>query len=178
MSYKIFVTGGCRSGKSDYAQGLADRIGERKVYLATSQALDGEMRARIKSHQEKRGPEWETCEEPIEVVDALKKLAPKTDVIMLDCMTLWTTNCLLAEMSDEEILQRADALAQAFVACRVSVVIVSNEVGLGIVPDNKLARRFRDLAGAVNQKIAAAADGVVLSVSGIPVAIKGSLPEV
>lgn len=178
MSYKIFVTGGCRSGKSDYAQGLADRIGKRKVYLATSQALDDEMRARIKSHQEKRGPEWETCEEPIEVVDALKKLAPETDVIMLDCMTLWTTNCLLAEMSDEEILQRANALAQAFVACPVSVVIVSNEVGLGIVPDNKLARRFRDLAGAVNQKIAAAADDVILSVSGIPVAIKGSLPKI
>lgn len=176
MAHKLFVTGGCRSGKSSYAQRYAESAGKRRIYLATSQALDDEMRQRIRTHQESRGAGWDTIEEPIEVKDALVKAAMQADVVLLDCITLWVTNCLMAEMSDEEIFSRADDLARTFSEIPCSVAIVSNEVGSGIVPEHALARRFRDLAGAVNQRIAAKADTVVLSVSGIPLAVKGTLP--
>ncbi|NJB69127.1 adenosylcobinamide kinase/adenosylcobinamide-phosphate guanylyltransferase [Desulfobaculum xiamenense] len=176
MTRKIFVTGGCRSGKSAYAQRFAEAAGPRRAYLATSQALDDEMRERIRIHQDSRGEGWRTVEEPLAVAETLAAAATEADVVLLDCITLWITNCLMADMDDAKILARADELADAIAAAPCAVAVVSNEVGSGIVPDNALARRFRDLAGAVNQRMATQADTVILCVSGIPLAVKGSLP--
>lgn len=176
MSTITFVTGGCRSGKSSYAQRYAESVGPVRVYLATSQALDDEMRKRIDAHQASRGQGWTTVEEPIDIVPALLSASQHADVILLDCVTLWVTNCLMAGMDDEDVFARTNDLVRALDDLPCAVVIVSNEVGSGIVPEHALARRFRDLTGAVNQRLAACASTVVLSVSGIPLAVKGELP--
>lgn len=176
MSTITFVTGGCRSGKSSYAQRYAESVGPARVYLATSQALDDEMRKRIDAHQASRGQGWTTVEEPIDIVPALLSASQHADVVLLDCVTLWVTNCLMAGMDDEDVFARTNDLVRALDDLPCAVVIVSNEVGSGIVPEHALARRFRDLTGAVNQRLAACASTVVLSVSGIPLAVKGELP--
>jgi adenosylcobinamide kinase/adenosylcobinamide-phosphate guanylyltransferase len=176
MSTITFVTGGCRSGKSSYAQRYAESVGPARVYLATSQALDDEMQQRIDAHQATRGQGWTTVEEPIDIVPAFLGASQSADVILLDCVTLWVTNCLMAGMDDEDVFARTNDLVRALADLPCAVVIVSNEVGSGIVPEHALARRFRDLTGAVNQRLAACASTVVLSVSGIPLAVKGELP--
>ena len=143
--------------------------------MATCEAQDQEMRRRIKEHQEARGPDWDTVEVPTALSEAVASHSSHADVILVDCLTLWVSNLLANGASEEEILTCADALTQVIDEARCSVILVSNEVGTGIVPENELARRFRDVAGLVNQKVAACVNSVVWMVAGIPVVIKGKL---
>ena len=163
----ILIGGGSRSGKSRYALELAQQRGARRpMFLATAQALDGEMAERIRKHREERGDGFVTLEEPFELAAALRAL-PDCDTVVVDCLTLWVSNLMLAGrgIPTEELIAAARATA-------ATVVFVSNEVGCGIVPENALARQFRDLAGALNQRVAAAADEVYWMVFGIPVKVK------
>jgi len=172
----LFVTGGCRSGKSKFALNFADRRFERKIFVATCQARDREMRRRIKEHQKMRGSDWQTIEVPTALSEAVASHSSYADVILIDCLTLWVSSLLAEGASEAEILACADALTQVIDEARCSVILVSNEVGTGIVPENGLARRFRDVAGLVNQKVAACVNSVVWMVSGIAVPIKGKWP--
>lgn len=160
------VLGGARSGKSVFAESLLAAGG---VYIATAEARDQEMRDRIGLHQDRRGRAWRTVEAPLELAEAL--LANQGPALV-DCLTLWTSNLLLA---DRDAVQECDAIVAALQKRQGDAVLVSNEVGLGIVPDNKLARAFRDQAGFVNQKIAKAADRVVFVAAGLPLVLKGRL---
>ncbi|HBO84702.1 MAG TPA: bifunctional adenosylcobinamide kinase/adenosylcobinamide-phosphate guanylyltransferase [Deltaproteobacteria bacterium] len=164
----IFVTGGCRSGKSKYALKLAESMNGRKLYLATGEPFDEEMAERIKKHKKERGNNWTTIEEPINVIDAVKK-NKRCDVILLDCLTLWISNLLMKDSRLKKIIVN---LISTCKHSKANIIIVSNEVGLGIVPDNELARKFRDIIGLANQRIAAASDDVYFVVSGIPLKIK------
>jgi len=181
----LFVTGGCRSGKSKFALGFADGRFKQKVFMATCCAKDDEMRQRIKKHRKARGSDkkhrkargsdWQTVEVATALSEAMASHGGGADVIVIDCLTLWVSNMLVENMSQEEVLARADALTKAITEVPCSVILVSNEVGAGIVPENELARRFRDVAGLVNQKVAACVNSVVWMVAGIPVPIKGVL---
>jgi len=173
----LFVTGGCRSGKSRFALNFADRRFKRKIFVATCQAQDQEIRRRIKEHQKARGRDWQTVEVLTALSETVASHSSQADVILIDCLTLWVSNLLAENTSQEEILTCADALTQAINQAPCSVILVSNEVGTGIVPENELARRFRDVAGLVNQKVAACANRVVWMVAGIPVPIKGMLTD-
>ncbi len=169
------IVGGARSGKSAHAITLAREAGDsprRAFFVATAEPLDDEMRARIAHHRAVRPPEFETVEEPIRLAELMRKLEGRATVVMLDCLTLWISNLLGAGWSDEEILAAADALADSLQCATFASVIVSSEVGAGIVPDNPLARRFRDLLGWTNQKIAARADAVLMMVAGYPLRVK------
>jgi|SRR5215469_5898151 adenosylcobinamide kinase/adenosylcobinamide-phosphate guanylyltransferase len=164
----ILITGGARSGKSTRAEARAREFGGRPVYVATADALDSEMGERIARHRARRGSEWLERETPLELVAALDE----TDgggARLVDCLTLWLTNLMLAERDWE---REASALAQALARQKSPVVLVTNEVGLGIVPENALARRFRDAAGIVNQMIGRAADEVEFVVAGLPMRVK------
>jgi adenosylcobinamide kinase / adenosylcobinamide-phosphate guanylyltransferase len=163
------VLGGARSGKSRHAEALVTAHPGPWRYLATAEALDVEMRARIALHRAQRGPGWETEETPLELAAALARL-PAGCPALVDCLTLWLSNVLLA---GRDVEGEADRLAATLARPRGPWVVVSNEVGLGIVPDNVLARRFRDAAGRLNQQVAALADVVVFTVAGIPVPVKG-----
>ncbi len=177
MKEILFVTGGCRSGKSRFALEFADCHFKRKIFVATCQDLDPEMQQRIKEHQKARGRDWQTVEVLTALSETVASHSSQADVILIDCLTLWVSNLLAENTSQEEILIRADALTQAINQAPCSVILVSNEVGTGIVPENELARRFRDVAGLVNQKVAACANRVVWMVAGIPVPIKGMLTD-
>jgi adenosylcobinamide kinase/adenosylcobinamide-phosphate guanylyltransferase len=168
----IFITGGARSGKSAFAEKLAAGLPGKRAYLATAQALDAEMVARIEHHRKRRGDAWDTYEEPLAVSELVRKLAGRYQVLLLDCMTLWLSNVMARTASDEDIGGRVDDLTAALREFGGVVLLVSNEVGLGIVPDNALARRFRDLAGFANQQAARASDEAYLIASGMPVRIK------
>ena len=167
----ILVSGGARSGKSRHALQIA-KLYKRKAFLATGVVTDEEMRERIARHQQERGPEWQTFEEPIEIAEFLRRQAVRYDLILIDCMTFWISNLLQKHNSESCIFRRIEDLVQVLELKSTSVIIVTNEVGSGIVPENALARQFRDLTGLANQKIAAVSDKVVLTVSGIPVEIK------
>jgi len=163
------VLGGARSGKSRYAESLVTALPAPWIYVATGEARDAEMAERIAAHQARRGAGWRTLETPRDVVGALT--AHGTTPLLVDCLTLWLANALLASADvDAEIEHLEVALEQA----AAPLVLVANEVGFGIVPDNALGRRFRDLQGLLNQRIAARADRVVLVVAGLPLTIKGS----
>ena len=168
------MTGGCRSGKSKFAMVLADRSFKQKIFMATcpAQDQDQEMAQRITEHQKARGPEWQTIEVPTALPEAVATQGSKADVILVDCLTLWVSNLLAEGASQKKILAHSDALTKAIHKVPCSVILVSNEVGCGIVPENRLARSFRDVAGLVNQKVAACANRVVWMVAGIPVTIK------
>ncbi|MDP2799153.1 MAG: bifunctional adenosylcobinamide kinase/adenosylcobinamide-phosphate guanylyltransferase [Deltaproteobacteria bacterium] len=172
MKKTILVTGGCRSGKSRFALDYANRHFTNRLYLATGQALDEEMKERIKEHQRQRGQDWRTVEEPLNIAGVIEQEAAKAGVILIDCVTLWVSNMLLRDMPEEEIMHSVGALAEKIHKPLCSFILVTNEVGAGIVPENRLARRFRDLVGMVNQKLAACADEVYWLVSGIPIKIK------
>jgi adenosylcobinamide kinase / adenosylcobinamide-phosphate guanylyltransferase len=164
----ILITGGARSGKSTRAEARAREFPGQPVYVATAEALDAEMSERIASHRARRGGEWLERETPLELVAALDE----TDgggARLVDCLTLWLSNLMHAE---RDIEQETARLAQALLRQQSPVVLVTNEVGLGIVPDNALARRFRDAAGILNQNIARAADEVELIVAGLPMRVK------
>lgn len=162
------VLGGARSGKSHFAEGLVTARPAPWRYLATAQALDDEMGERIAHHRARRAAGWETVEAPLDLVSALAAV-PEGRPVLVDCLTLWLSNVLLA---GRDAGAEADRLAAALSRPRGPWVVVSNEVGLGIVPDNPLARRFRDDAGRLNQRVAAAAGRVVLLVAGLPVEVK------
>jgi adenosylcobinamide kinase/adenosylcobinamide-phosphate guanylyltransferase len=162
------VLGGARSGKSRYAETIITALPPPWVYLATAQALDAEMAARIAAHRARRGVGWTTIEAPRDLAAAVA--AHGNAPILVDCLTLWLSNLMMA---DAPIEQEIDRLQQALAEAAGPVVLVANEVGSGIVPDNALARRFRDLQGGLNQRIAALADHVVLVVAGLPLVVKG-----
>ncbi len=169
----IFITGGCRSGKSQFALDYANRHFHKKLYLATCEALDEEMAKRIEDHKKKRGLDWNTIEEPIKIADAIRQHGRRTEVVLLDCVTLWLSNLLMRQKGDQEIMDEVSRLVDTVKQGQSSFIFVSNEVGMGIVPADPLARRFRDLAGMSNQKIAEAAQTVVFMVSGMPIFLKG-----
>ena len=169
----ILITGGARSGKSRFAEELARQFPGSKAYLATAQALDEEMAERIRRHQNNRAADWQTLEEPLEVPDCLEAEGNRFDLILLDCLTLWVSNLMMAERKEQEILGEGDRLIQACQRAKGSIILVGNEVGLGIVPDNPPARMFRDLSGLIQQKVAREADEVYFLVSGIAQRIKG-----
>ncbi len=177
------VIGGCRSGKSRFALDAADQIignqvkadpagGGRKIFLATSVPMDPEMDKRVAAHQAERGEDWQTIEEPVMIHEIIERASKTADVILVDCLTLWISNLLFAEYDEPRIMEATTLLAAALEKSCCPVFLVSNEVGYGIVPDNSLARQFRDTAGLVNQEIAAMADQVILTVAGIDVPIK------
>jgi adenosylcobinamide kinase/adenosylcobinamide-phosphate guanylyltransferase len=170
----IFITGGCRSGKSQFALDYANRRFRKKLYLATCEALDEEMGKRIEGHKKKRGLDWQTVEEPINVAEAIRRHGNDMEVILLDCITLWLSNLLMRQKSDHEIVNEVNKLTDTVNQGQTSFIFVSNEVGMGIVPIDPLGRRFRDLAGMANQKIAEAAQTVIFMVSGIPILSKGN----
>jgi len=169
----ILILGGARSGKSTFALRVADGGGGRRVYLATARPLDEEMRRRIARHREERPGTWRTVEEPLAVPDTLRAIGGQCDVALIDCLTLWLAN-ILGEggASEEEALEQVRALIEATRSVECAVVIVSNEVGGGVVPENALARAFRDVVGRANQMLADAAEEVFLVVAGIPVRLK------
>jgi len=168
----LLVTGACRSGKSRFAQQWAEALPPKRLFLATAQALDAEMAERVRHHREARGAGWITVEEPQEVARAIQSPGEGVTVVLLDCVTLWLNNLLMAGLPDTEIMDRASSLTNALREAPCSVAVVTNEVGWGIVPDHPMGRRFRDLAGSVNQALAQTADRVVLMVAGIPVNLK------
>ncbi|MGL4488770.1 MAG: bifunctional adenosylcobinamide kinase/adenosylcobinamide-phosphate guanylyltransferase [Rhizobiaceae bacterium] len=166
----ILVLGGARSGKSAFAEDLVDGSGLKKVYLASAQVFDGEMEKRVDLHRSRRGEDWQLVEEPVALSAALERTASNEHAILVDCLTLWVTNLMMAEM---DIASLGDALAEQLAHLKGTVVLVSNEVGQGIVPDNKMAREFRDHAGLLHQKIAAIADEVYFVTAGLPQKLKG-----
>ena len=169
----IFVTGGCRSGKSGYALAKANRIkGEQRIFLATSVPSDSEMENRVKAHKDERGDAWSTVEEPEAVEERIKEFKETADVILVDCLTLWISNLLCSGYDEHRIKKRVERLQTALCRPGCPAFLVSNEVGCGVVPENTLSRAFRDLAGYANQQTAKTADSVVWMVSGIPVEIK------
>lgn len=169
---KILVLGGCRSGKSDHALRLAESMGPRRLFVATCVPHDDEMRDRVERHQRERGDSWKTVEIPVDLAEAIGSHGPSADVILVDCLTLWLSNLLMDTQDIERVRRRIDELAAAVTAAPQAVILVSNEVGAGIVPENRLARRYRDLAGWTNQALAAACNRVIWTVAGIPVTIK------
>lgn len=169
---KILVLGGCRSGKSSHALQLAEGMGKRRIFVATCVPHDDEMRARVDRHRRERSDTWNTLEVPVDLAAALTTHSPSADVMLVDCLTLWLSNLLMETQDVSRIHRQIDDLAEAVKAAPNAVVLVSNEVGAGIVPENRLARRYRDLAGWANQAMAAACHRVVWTVAGIPVTIK------
>ncbi len=171
----ILILGGARSGKSAYAEKLArERGGDEVVFLATSEAGDEEMHARIEEHRAHRSDAWQTIEAPREIARALQHAKLNARVVLLDCLTLLATNILLANESNARAMldRELDDLLAWQRARAVDLIIISNEVGMGIVPDNRLAREFRDLLGAANQRVAALAHRVIFMIAGIPLEIK------
>jgi adenosylcobinamide kinase/adenosylcobinamide-phosphate guanylyltransferase len=165
-----FVLGGARSGKSRHAEGLVTANPAPWLYLATAQAWDGEMAERIRRHREDRGPGWTTVEEPLDLAGALERVAVAGTTVLVDCLTLWLSNLMGAE---RDVAAETARLLAALDRVEGAVVFVSNEVGQGIVPDNALARRFRDEAGRLHQAVAARAQRVVFVVAGLPMVLKG-----
>lgn len=165
------VTGGAKSGKSRYAEGLVTGSNRPRIYIATAQAWDDEMRDKVAAHRIDRGADWLTVEAPMDVAAALAQV-PADAVVLLDCATMWLTNCMLAEA---DLDRETAALLAALTACPAPVVVVTNELGWSIVPDNALARRFQNAQGKLNQQLAAQADRVVAVISGLPLALKGPL---
>jgi len=168
------ILGGARSGKSRYALNLAESLPAPRLFVATCEPRDEEMRARIGNHQQERGPDWETREACLDLADFLSAPPDGYGVILVDCLTMWLSNLMLKEGADPDgIRAEGERLAQALAAARTPMILVSNEVGLGIVPDNPLARAFRDQAGWLHQRVVEVADRVVLVVAGLPMVIKG-----
>jgi len=165
----VLVLGGARSGKSAYAQKRCEALGMRLAYIATAEAGDEEMAERIARHRADRGTGWSTIEAPIDVCGAIADAMQQSDVVLVDCLTLWLSNLLLG---DHDIRAAGDELARIVRQASVPLIMIANEVGMSIVPDNGLARKFRDEAGWLNQTIAAAANEVVLVCAGLPLHLK------
>jgi len=165
------ILGGARSGKSRHGEALAERGSGACVYLATAEAGDAEMAARIAAHKKRRGPRWTTVEEPLDLPEALRRACAPDRTVLVDCLTLWLSNLLGA---DRDPVRECAGLLEALPALRGPVVFVSNEVGQGVIPANPLARRFVDQAGHLHQALAAVADQVIFMTAGLPLALKGA----
>lgn len=163
------VLGGARSGKSAFAEKLVLGSGLKPVYVATGRALDEEMSERIAIHQDRRGKAWETVEEPLALADALRQCAVSDRAVLVDCLTLWVTNLMMAEA---DVMRECEELIATLPELKAPVLFVSNEVGLGIVPENAMAREFRDLAGSVNQRLAIACEKAWFVAAGLPIELK------
>ena len=166
------VLGGARSGKSRFAQQLAERLWPKPVYLATAEITDAEMADRIARHRAARDGRWACLEEPLDLAGALARAAAQGNGVLLDCVTVWLGNVLVKEGA-AAVAARQQALLAALQASGGDVILVSNEVGLGLVPEHALGRQFRDLAGWLNQALAAEADTVVFVAAGLPLTLKG-----
>lgn len=173
MAHVTFILGGCRSGKSGLALKTArETTAAERVFIATSIPFDEEMQDRVKRHRAERGAGWTTVEAPLTLPAAIAEHAREDRVLLADCLTLWVSNLLLDLQDPAKVEDRIPHLVRAVGSAPGSIILVSNEVGSGVVPDNRLARQFRDLAGAANQAVAAAAERVVWVVAGIPVHVK------
>lgn len=164
------VLGGARSGKSAFSERLAEATGLERHYIATGRAYDDEMRERIARHQDDRGTSWITHEQPVELFHALRAIDMPGRVVLVDCLTLWVTNLM---MQGDDIPARSAELTAQLSSFQAKIIFVSNEVGLGIVPENKMAREFRDHAGRLHQQIAAVTDEVFFVAAGLPLRMKG-----
>ncbi|MGV1756335.1 bifunctional adenosylcobinamide kinase/adenosylcobinamide-phosphate guanylyltransferase [Rhizobium sp. A22-96] len=169
-SQAMFVLGGARSGKSRFAEALVSDTGLERHYVATGQAWDDEMRDRIAQHRADRGDLWQTHEEPINLVARLAAIDADGRAVLVDCLTLWVTNLMMAE---RDMATEFAALTEFLPKARSRLVLVSNEVGLGIVPENRMAREFRDHAGRLHQMVAAASAEVYFIAAGLPLKMKG-----
>jgi adenosylcobinamide kinase/adenosylcobinamide-phosphate guanylyltransferase len=169
----MLVIGGAKSGKSRFALDTCNRSLEKRIFLATARAEDQEMEERIRRHQAERGPEWVTVEEPLDLAARIRKLDNEDTLILLDCLTLWLSNLFMKYGDDQQrINKEIDDLVAQLSHVHGTVVAVANEVGAGIVPDNSLARRYRDTAGFTSQSLAAVARRVVQIVAGLPILLK------
>ena len=166
----VLVLGGARSGKSVFAEDLIAKSGLSKVYVATGQAFDREMSDRIDIHKERRGKEWSTVEDPFDLAGVLETNAAPDKAVLVDCLTLWVTNLM---MQDKNVHEESDMLLATLPLLAGLVILVSSEVGMGLVPDNYMARAFRDHAGRLHQQIAAIADEVYFVAAGLPLKMKG-----
>ena len=167
------VLGGARSGKSRFAESLAPERGVRCVYVATAEPVDDEMARRIAVHRARRGPAWRTVEAPIELARAIERESAPRTWLLVDCLTLWLGNLMHGGL---DVDAAREALLESLAAAPGPVVLVANEVGLGIVPDNAMARAFRDHAGRLNQAVARVAGTVCFVAAGLPVTLKGAQP--
>lgn len=176
MGRIVFITGGARSGKSSFAMAEASKIDGTKAYIATAEVLDEEMKERIEKHKKQRGDAWDTYEEPLKIADVIRKIEGEYNVIVIDCLTLWLSNLMHSNLNIKvEIENLVGVLKSSKLRTLNSeLIIVSNEVGMGIVPENELARRFRDMAGFLNQRVAGVADEVYMMIAGIPIKIKNA----
>jgi len=170
----VLILGGARSGKSSFAQRLAKRVGSNVLFLATAQAGDDEMAERIARHKASRPATWRTVEEPLELALVLQTEAASADVVIVDCLTLWLSNLLLREggASETEVLGQVERLLDVYEKSAASYILVSGEVGLGLVPPYPLGRAYRDIMGWINQKLARRADKLFLMLAGIPLELK------
>lgn len=173
MGKITFIFGGVRSGKSTYAVELAKETGKKVSFIATCLHPDKEMRRRIEIHKQKRPKDWKTFEEFKDISTLLKKISHNSKVIIIDCLTLFISNLLTEGLNDNNIENKINKMLETLKSEKCKSIIVSNEVGLGIVPRNKLARRFRDLSGKINQIVIREADNVFFMLSGLPLKIKG-----
>ncbi len=167
------ILGGARSGKSAFAEKLAKSANRPRAYIATSQALDSEMEVKIAKHQQDRGPDWQTIEAPLDIEEALAQVSANS-IVLIDCLTLWLSNQMHV---DADIDAEVTNLLTVLSASLNPVICVSNEVGMGLVPDTPLGRQFRDAQGRLNRKIAEQADLAVFVAAGLPLTLKGTLPE-
>jgi adenosylcobinamide kinase/adenosylcobinamide-phosphate guanylyltransferase len=168
--HTVLVLGGARSGKSQFAESIVAQSGLERHYMATGRALDEEMHGRIARHRAERGDQWMTHEEPLDLVSMLQAIDRKDCAVLVDCLTLWVTNLMMAE---RDMAREFAGLAAFLLRARARIVLVSNEVGLGIVPENRMAREFRDHAGRLHQLIAAQATEVYFVAAGLPLKMKG-----
>ncbi len=171
---RVLVLGGARSGKSCMAEEIIEKSGLARFYLATAEAGDAEMRARIAEHRARRGADWQTLETPLDLESALADTARPDRAVLVDCLTLWLSNILLGNADVEE---RIAVLVANLRELPGLIVLVSNEVGLGLVPDNALGRSVRDAQGQLNQSVAATCQTVIFVAAGLPLALKGELPS-
>jgi adenosylcobinamide kinase/adenosylcobinamide-phosphate guanylyltransferase len=169
----VFVIGGCRSGKSGHALNLAESMcREDRIFVATCTPGDDEMKQRVEKHQKERSATWKTVEEPLELSRTIDEWQEKAGIILVDCVEFWIANMMFRDKPDSQIEEGVIKLVESLNRSAKPVVLVSSEVGCGIVPENRLSRKFRDMVGFANQSIAKAADHVVWMVAGIPVTIK------
>jgi adenosylcobinamide kinase/adenosylcobinamide-phosphate guanylyltransferase len=169
MDQKLFVLGGARSGKSRYAQARAEAMPGQLIFIATAEALDEDMANRIERHRADRDARWRTIEAPLDIAEAIAREARPGQIVLVDCLTLWASNLIFA---DRDIGTETQKLTDAIARAAGPVILVANEVGLGIVPDNLLARQFRDAAGIINQAVAATANEAVFLAAGLPLKLK------
>ena len=172
MSRFILITGGARSGKSRFAERLALSFGAPLGYLATGESRDSEMGQRIIRHQERRGPEWTTIEEPLCLTETLAANDDRFRAVLVDCITLWLSNLFLTHEDPERVMAAVRIFTEATPKLVTPLILVTNEVGMGIVPENRLARHFRDLAGEANELLASVADEVHVVFAGLPLRLK------